>query len=117
MTPGQTRKEALRVLRATRREMLTSVWIRGLRSKDLATRRRAADALLNVQSAIDVIEQAELDAISAVVVTHEAAIKRSIEKLDGALQSLNRVTTVLNATEQLLALGARIAPLLIGVPV
>ncbi len=113
MTPGKTRQESLSVLRATRRKMISSAWTRKLKREDLATKQRAANALLNIGSAIDTIELAELESIVNAMEGNEQAIESGIETLRGAIEDLQSVGTVLGAVEQLLALGGRIAPLLI----
>ena len=113
MTPGKTRKEALSVLRATRRMMISSSWNRKLKRQDLPTRRRAADALLNIGSAIDTIELAELESIANAMASNEQAIQSGLATLRRSIERSARVGTVLNAVEKLLALGARISPLLI----
>jgi len=113
MTPGQARKESLRVLRATRREMISSAWTRKLSRQDVPTRRRAAHALLNIGSAIDTIELAELESIASVMEENEQEIERGIDNLRKAVDSMTRVDSVLNALEELLKLGGRIAPLLV----
>ncbi len=113
MTPGVTRKKALSVLRATRRQMISSAWTRKLKNQDIETRRRAAVALLNIGSAIDIIELAELESIANAMRDNEEEIERGIDKLRSVIESMKQVGAVLNAVEQLLALGSRIAPLLI----
>ena len=59
------------------------------------------------------IELADLSSITNAMQNNEQDIKQGIDGLRDAIESLNRVSTVLNAVEKLLALGARIAPLLI----
>jgi len=113
MTPGETRKKSLSVLRATRRKMISSAWTRKLKRQDIPTRRRAAEDLLNIGSAIDIIELAELESIANAMKDNEKEIERGIDKLRSTTKSMEKVGAVLNAVEQLLALGARIAPLLI----
>jgi hypothetical protein len=93
--------------------MISSAWTRKLRRQDLPTRRRAANALLNIGSAIDTIELAELESIANAMRGNEREIERGIEKLRAAIDAMRSVGGVLNAAEKLLALGARITPLLI----
>lgn len=113
MTPGKTRKEALSVLRATRRMMIGSSWSRKLKRQDLPARRRAADALLNIGSAIDTIELAELESIAGAMEGNEAAIRSGLDSLRKSIEGTAKVASVLGAVEKLLALGHRISPLLI----
>ena len=113
MTPGKARKESLSVLRATRRQMISSAWTRKLERQGTSTRRRAADALLNIGSAIDTIELAELESIVNAMEGNEKEIEQGISNLRGAIDSMARVETVLTAVESLMKLGSRIAPLLV----
>lgn len=113
MTPGKTRTESLKVLRATRRKMISSAWTRKLKRQDKATRRRAADALLNIGAAIDTIELAKLKSIAIAVEDNEQEIDKGIENLEKAIESMTRVDSVLTAVENLMKLGSRIAPLLV----
>ena len=93
--------------------MISSAWHRKLKRQDKPTRRRAADALLNIGSAIDTIENARLESIANAMEGNEAAIQKGIVKLRKSIETMSSVKGVLGAVEQLMALGARIAPLLI----
>jgi len=113
VTPGQARVQSLKVLRRTRRAMMSDEWLESLEGAEPADRARAARALLNVNAAITRIENADLATLRDALEENEAAISAGIERLDRAIGNLHRVKTVLAATEQVLALGARVAPLLV----
>ena len=77
--------------------MMSAGWMLALEKKDAAKRTSAAKALLRVQHAILKLENAALDEIQDKLLKNEAALAGGADKLNGALQNLQQVQSVLKA--------------------
>lgn len=83
-----------------------------LEDEDEETRNTAARVLLDIQHAIRRLENRQLADVRDALVANEGGLTEGRRRLEGALEDLGRVTAVLNAATQFLAVVGRIVNLL-----
>ncbi|MHC4080555.1 MAG: hypothetical protein ACYS15_00010 [Planctomycetota bacterium] len=113
MAPSTLRKKTLSELRKTFAAMMTPEWDLALEGKSEAEITEAARTLLAVQRARLRLGNAKLAEIRDGLVEHETALQAGIEFVDEALEDLQDVERVLEATAALLAAVGRIVDIVV----
>ena len=108
MSPGDVKKETLKALRRTRKEMMSAAWIDALKKKSDEERRVAALKLLDVNNAIHELQNAVLADIRDKLVANEAELLKGIAGLDKALENLNQAKKVINSVSKVLDIVAKV---------
>lgn len=112
MSALQIKNATLKQLRAARLSMMSAGWVLALEKKDAATRTGAAKALLRVQHAILKLENEQLGNIRDKLLQNDAALATGVDELNGALQNLQQVQSVLKAVSGLLAVVGRVVAIM-----
>jgi hypothetical protein len=110
-TPGETRDQLIRDLRAARSDLMSADWLTMIRVAPKAQRREAAENLMKVQLALLDLENEALAAFRDDLVANEAAITSSTASMKTALAKLETVTKVLKAVTGFLEVVARVVKL------
>ena len=105
-------KRQASLLRAARLSMMSAGWMLALEKKDAATRTSAAKALLRVQHAILKLENEQLGDIRDKLLKNDATLATGANELNGALQNLQQVQSVLKAVSGLLVVVGRIVAIM-----
>jgi hypothetical protein len=113
MAPSTLRKKTLSELRKTFTAMMTPEWDLALEGKSEAEITEAARTLLAVQRARLRLGNASLADIRDDLVENETALQAGIEFVDEALEDLQDVERVLEATAALLAAVGRIVDIVV----
>lgn len=101
-SPSENRKETLRVLRATRREMSAAPFLLRMSRQPIEVRKDAAVKRLDVEQAILALGNAELGSIRDKLIENEQELVEGREALEGALEQLNRVKSFLTTLSTVL---------------
>jgi hypothetical protein len=112
MSALQIKNATLTQLRAARLSMMSAGWVLALEKKDAATQTQAAKGLLRVQHAILKLENAQLSSIRDKLLENDAALATGADKLNGALQNLQQVQSILKAVTGLLAVVGRVVAIM-----
>lgn len=110
-TPGETRDQLIRDLRATRTELMSPGWLTMIRAAPKDQRREAADNLMKVQLALMDLENQALATFRDDLVANEADITRSTASMKTALARLETVARVLKSVTGFLNVVARVVTL------
>ena len=113
MAPSTLRKKTLSELRKTFAAMMTPEWDLALDGKSDEEVTEAARTLLAVQRARLRLGNARLAEIRDGLVENETALRAGIEFVDQALEDLQDVGRVLEATAALLAAVGRIVDIVV----
>ena len=113
MAPSTLRKKTLSELRKTFAAMMTPEWDLALDGKSDEEVTEAARTLLAVQRARLRLGNARLAEIRDGLVENETALRAGIEFVDEALEDLQDVGRVLEATAALLAAVGRIVDIVV----
>jgi hypothetical protein len=113
MTPAEIRDQILRQLRAARNEMTLPERVLALEDADAATKKQAAQDLLNTHHKIQELENAELAEIRDKLVQNEKELASAGAKLESTLDGVKTLKAYLTALAKFLEIVARVAPLLI----
>ena len=107
-TPNELRRETLKTLRATRRDMASAAWHMRLRTKPTEVQRQAAHAALDIESAVRSLENEQLADIRDKFVANEADLLKGINDLNDARQNLARVESIIRAAGKALDVLAKV---------
>jgi hypothetical protein len=108
MSPSNTKKEILKKLRQTRKEMMSAAWTNAIRKKPVDVRREAALKLLDINDAIHELQNANLDKIRNKLIANETELLDGTANLSQALDTLNQVKKVLITAGKLLDVVAKV---------
>ena len=108
MSPSNTKKEILKKLRQTRKEMMFAAWTGAIRKKPVEVRREAALKLLDINDAIHELQNANLAEIRNKLIANETELLEGTANLGQALENLNQVKKVLNTVSKLLDVVAKV---------
>ena len=110
-TPGETRDQLLKDLRATRTRLMSPEWLTMIRAEPKPQRQVAAENLMKVQLALLDLENQALATFRDDLIANEAAIVTSTRSLQTEMQRLQSVTKVLNALKSFIDVVARVVTL------
>ncbi len=116
MNPGETKKEVLKELRQTRKDMMSAVWVDAIRKKAVDVRREAALKLADVKDAIHELQNAELAEIRDKLIENETDLLKGTERLSRARKNLTQVREVLDAAGALLETLVKVAKFVVTLP-
>ena len=108
MSPSNTKKEILKKLRKTRKEMMSVAWTDAIRKKPVEVRREAAFKLFDINDAIHELQNANLTKIRNKLIANETELIDGTAKLSQALDNLNQVKKILNTAGKLLNVVAKV---------
>ena len=108
MSPSDTKKEVLKKLRQTRKEMMSAAWLDVIGKKSVEVRREAALKLLDTNNAIHELQNNNLVKIRDKLIANETELLVGTANLGQALANLNQVKKVLNTTGKLLNVVAKV---------
>ncbi len=111
MTATELYSETLASLNETRNKLLSPQWQAVLDDGSKQERIDASKQLMHVQAAISSLSNAVLSNIAKEMCDNDAALKDSIAALQEALEHLNKAADVISAVTTLLAIVAKIVPL------
>lgn len=108
MTPSEIRRQTLKELRATRKDMASAAFLLTLQKKPENVQLDAARHSLDVQSAIRALENEQLSAIATELSANEAPLLKGISDLERARKSLAKVETIIKAAGSVLEILAKV---------
>jgi|GEM_PF-1025818 len=114
MSPNNTKKETLKKLRQTRKEMMSAAWTDAIQKKPVEVRQEAAFKLFNINNAIHELQNASLAEIGDKLIANETEMLEGTANLGHALEDLNQVEKVLNTAGKLLDVVAKVVKFVVA---
>ena len=115
MTPDELKARTLDELHALRKDMNSTEWRTALDGAAPDDRRKAAEALLDVQETILALENAQLAAIRDKLIANETALADGIVRLARARERLGQAREVIEAVGGLVSTVVKVVKIAGGV--
>lgn len=115
MTPEEIKSKTLDELYALRKDMNSAEWRLSLEAAAPDDKRRAAEALLDVQQMILALENAQLAAIRDKLIANESALAEGVVRLSRARQRLGQARDVIEAVGGLIGTAVKVVKIAGGV--